>query len=696
MFARTNRLMDHWHVARVDMIAGRGLTSEDGKHRHELMLRGGGGGSPDGSFRPQDWVVMPAPDGHAHFLEPLVGEEEQPGEKATYGECLEVFQHELDNEDDNLKDAREAEDFYRGKQWCEADRVKLEAEDRAVITINRCESLVDSLSGTMRQNRIDWKCRPMEAGDTRMADLATLILKAVSIDNQLESEEVDICEDKIIGGRGAFQLIPSKDEFGRKKLLIEWFPRDDYFCGKHLRRDLRDCEDMSKARWYSPAKLRQEFPEFADDIPDSWDGPEAAMTEGNPREDKYAFGKTEKALLWDTGGKRIRVVEMWRKEFTKTPVIKDEQTGEAFPGPWTSASARKAARVPGTVVDWVPVVRMRQTIFTAGKILKDGYPRIPAGVTFPLYVSYGHKRLGRWWGKLQAAKDPQRNINKRESQLTDILARMAGYGWYITRDMFDSDGEFEAFKQNVAKAGWIATLLDINRKPVREEGSKVPTEVISGLTTAGDAFNTVTAWSMAWISGSGEMSGDSVAERQKNALLPNEFLFDNLKHTKIRLGKAVLAWVQQEMTPEDIARLVVNSGARDQAKIDGRPATDFSEQDIIALLQNKDLTRYDVIVSDEAWSPTTRMSNFRQWAKIPNVPLRALIEMSDIPNKERMLEILDQQEKAQAAAEQAKSQMEIGKTLIAKGIDPRSMPAGGGAGPEGGPPPGGSSGQQPA
>jgi hypothetical protein len=684
MFARTNTTDGHWHVVRVDQVAGRGLSSADAKHRHEIMLRGGGGGAPGGMFRPQDWVIMPASDGHSHFLEDLTGGEEKPDEKATYEECLETFQAELDNEHDNLKEASEAEDFYFGKQWSESDKKKLEAEDRAVITINRCEALVDSLSGTMRQNRMDWKCRPMEEGDQTTADLATLVLKSIAIDNQLDAEETDICEDAIIGGRGGFNLTPSRDEFGRKKLLIEWFPRDDFFCGMHLRRDLRDCEDMSKARWYSPKKLRQEFPEFADEIPESWSGPEADQTAGNPREDKYAKLQNMEKNLWDIAGKKIRVVELWRKEFTKTAEVKDEFTGEVFPGPWSGAAARKVAQIPGTVVDWVPIVRMRQTIFTAGKVLQDGYPALPVGVTFPIHVSYGHKRKNRWWGKLQAAKDPQRNINKRESQLTDILSRMAGYGWYITRDMFDDDKEFESFKQNVSKAGWIAILLDPARRPIKEEGSKVPSEVIAGLTTSGESFNTVTAWSMAWIAGSGEMSGDSVAERQKNALLPNEFLFDNLRQCKVRLGKATLAWVQQEMTPDEIARLVMGSAEWERAKIGGQPATGFTREQIIGMLQNKDLTRYDVVVSDETWSPTTRMSNFRQWSKIPNVPLRALIEMSDIPNKDRMLEILTQQEQAQAQAEQAKSQMEIGKTLIAKGIDPNSMPQGGG--PSGQPP----------
>ncbi len=666
MFARTNTVDGHYHVVKVDIGAGIGTTSPDNGHQHEVMLRGGGMGAPDGALIPADWDVLPGPNGHIHAVVEITDEDDKPKEKETYDTVLKLFQEEIENDEASLAEAKECEDFYFGKQWNEADKAKLDGEGRACLVLNRCESLVDSLSGTMRQNRVDWKCRPMEGGDQKTADLCTLALKAVALENQLDAEETDACEDKIIGGRSAYQIVPGYDEQGRKKVLVEWFPRDDFFCGPHLRRDLRDCEHMSKARWYSRQGLMQEFPEIDPaEIPERWIGPEANQEPGSPREDKYNFMRhPNDNLLFDVGTKRIRVVDMWRKELTKKAMVDGVNL--------TPTAARKAARIPGVTVEWVPVTRMRQTIFSFGRIIKDWYPPLPKAQTFPLFVDYAHKRRKRWWGKLQAAKDPQRDINKRESQLVDMLNRMAGYGWFVSRDLFETSDDFEKFKRDSSRSGWTANLQDVSRKPIREDGGKVPTEIIAGLEQAKAAFSEVTSWSNVWINGSGEMSGDSISERQRNALLPNEFLFDNLRQVKVRMGKAVLGWIQMMFEPADIARLVMTSSGWEKAKIDGQPAADFTEQDIIAMLQNKDLTKYDVIVSEENWSPTTRMANFRAWSKIPNVPLRALVEMSDIPNKEKMLEYLDQQEAAQAQAEQAKNNTEIQKTLIAKGVNPNA------------------------
>lgn len=683
-FARSEtRPRWHWHVFVLSPDGGGGLSSEEEKHLHQVRPV-----VPQVSpeFVPGEWEVLPAADGHTHQLEPLSGKGLEPENKKAqevYSECLRLFQAEIENETECRKDAQEAEDFYRGKQWKDGDRRQLKKDKRACLTINKCEALVDSVSGSMRQNQMDWKCRPIEGSDQASADLATMVLKAIATWNNFPEEETEVCDDQIISGRGCFHLFPEKTPNGGNQLTLEWWPNTDVYLGQHMRKDLRDCEHMSKARWFSSAEVRYLYPEKAGSLPTTWTGPEdfagGEIVKPNPGQ-AYSSDRMSPdtrnmtaSLMMDNASKSLRVVEQWRREYRKTPVITDAEGVVSSWSRWDADEVSRAKRIPGITVDWVMRQQMRKTTFTAGTILEDEYPDQPEGVEFPITPVFGHFRRGKWWGKLESAKDPQRDLNKRFSQTHDVFNKMAGYGWFTSRDMFSTDEEFERFKQVSSQSGWVVELQDATRKPVREDGVKVPAELITGIQTARDTFDEVTAWSTKWINAGADMSGDAVAERQRSALLPNEYLFSNLRGAKRRLGRSILAWVQHLFTAEQIARLVMSSDAWQGGKIGQQTVEEFTFEDIVRMLSTKDLTKFDVEVSEDTWSPTVRMSNFRMWSKIPNTPMEMLVEMSDLPNKKRFTELLTAQQQAAKAEQDRKMQMELGKTVIAKGADPAAV-----------------------
>ena len=83
------------------------------------------------------------------------------------------FKDDLSSLEDWRNEAREDFDFYSGNQWSEDDKQKLKNELRPVITFNRTQLIIDSVSGSEVNNRNEVRYYPRENGDARVAELYT-------------------------------------------------------------------------------------------------------------------------------------------------------------------------------------------------------------------------------------------------------------------------------------------------------------------------------------------------------------------------------------------------------------------------------------------------------------------------------------------------------------------------------------------
>jgi hypothetical protein len=68
-------------------------------------------------------------------------------------------------------------DFYRGAQWGETDWNEYKAKGVEPITVNRCLSTVNNISGMQRKNRQDIAVRPRRGGKEVVANIYTELLK---------------------------------------------------------------------------------------------------------------------------------------------------------------------------------------------------------------------------------------------------------------------------------------------------------------------------------------------------------------------------------------------------------------------------------------------------------------------------------------------------------------------------------------
>ncbi|NIT02545.1 MAG: hypothetical protein GTO09_10480, partial [Candidatus Latescibacteria bacterium] len=339
-------------------------------------------------------------------------------------DVIRLFKEAKNIESDSRDDAEESEEFYRGEQWTTEQINKLESEHRSYLTFNHIQANVKLLSGYQRQNRTDLRFFPIEDGDARVADVLNIITKVILDNNGFDVEETLCFEDVLISGRGFIELLVDYSENYNGDIIVEHFPWADVYMGPHIRPDAKDCEYMVKAKWFSKAKVKQAWPDKADDIQTEWDfyaDPERKTQLEIPGEnyvhsdniEPRSGGLLPDGELMDIAKKNIRVLECWRKEFRRIFILANPEDDffHSAEG-WSDEDVKKAKTIPGFFAIPKHTHAMRKTTLAARTMLDDDYPDVSFN-DFSLIPIYADKKGPHFWGKVEVGKDPQRETNKR-------------------------------------------------------------------------------------------------------------------------------------------------------------------------------------------------------------------------------------------------------------------------------------------
>ena len=253
--------------------------------------------------------------------------------------------------------------------------------------------------------------------------------------------------------------------------------------------------------------------------------------------------------------------------------------------------------------------------------------------------------------------------------MVDIMNRQAAYGWFYDDTTFPTPQEATNFKSNSSTPGFTQRVNSTKSLPEKVEGAKVPTEVIELLTIESQTLRGIMNINLEMEGNqSNAQSGIAILERKKQGLVGNEFLFDNFTIAKVKIGRLLAAMIQKYYSSDRIMRIVYNENIKSPVTVGGNPLQG-QEAELQALIENTDLTKYDVVVGESGWSPTVRIANFMMWAELAGkglpVPPELLIELSDLPEKDKVMQQVQAMQQARMQAEQDKNQVEIMKTQIA-------------------------------
>ncbi len=655
-------------------------------------------------------MITPGADGHTHEL----GEEvpsstkiDNETDEEIVSDVRALFKEVLEVESDYRKRGEESEGFYSGfgsagsleGQWEKKIKDKLKNSDRAALTINEIEPKLDILSGHQRQNRLDIKFFPVEEGDTNVAEILNILTKNILEQNNFDFEETESFEDGMITGRGNINIYVDYDKNLEGDVVVEWFPWKQVKYGPHNKKNVSDCEYLFKDQWHSKAFLKNMWPNKIKEIQieyddtftdrhtttqkDQYENPEAKSEETNLLENK------KDSDFVDIAKKKFRILECWRKIY-KTVSILVNIEDKIFHNSefWSAQDINSVKTIQGFSEVKVKRHRMRVTKIANTVLLDDDYPDLPIQ-DFHIIPFYAKKRGNRIWGKVEPAKDVQKEIDKRHSQAIDILNKVASYGWFYDNQTFPTPKEQKNFEANSSTPGFSQLVGNVDKPPKQVEGVKFPAELARYEELSSAKLKEIMNVNLEMLGmPSGAESGIAIIQRKRQGLIGNEFLFDNLSLLKRKLGRMIAAYIQKVYSVERMIRILENRALRgdivEPKNIPtGSPMEKLIQQSqgimprydpaiLKLILTEADLTKYDVVVGESAYSPTNRQANFIIWLEaaksgIP-VPPVMLVDLSDLPEKDKVKQAMAQMMAAQQADAEKTRQTELMKS----GVNPQT------------------------
>lgn len=639
------------------------------------------------------WIVSPGEDGHMHEdlveypAEPDKKKVENEGERIS--ECLSLWREALSLTEECRKKGRESEGFYKGDgQWDPEVKRTLNALDRAALTINEVAPNIDTLIGYQVEQRTDFRFLPQGGGDQRVADMLNIAVKKIVDNCFYPREETKVFKDMCVPGLGVFQVYMDFESNFLGDIKIKRFPWDDVHYGPHEQEDLSDCEYEVLSRMQSIAKLKQVYKKKADEIEKSYKGylgqyPDVEKLDngvnGTNTDYRYAKKLDDQPYtvdgtfpLVDVQKKQFRLVQVTQKVYEDvTVVFSPDENFFHTAYDWKEEDIAAASELPGFQAMTQTKTRVRITRFCGGVMLSDENPADVPLHDFYTVPAYAYRQNGEFWGKVEAAKDPQREINKRRSQMMDTMNRLGAAVYYVEDNTFKNPAEKEKFKKKRSAPGSVFDVNDIGRTPKLEEGAELPASLVNIMQM--DQATLQRLMNVIVEQGGANESGTMFLEKKKGRLTGNQFLFDNLSFSKQKLGKIIVALLQRYYGPERIQELLDAQYSIAEFQLGGQDYASFTKEEIIEMLEDADLLEYDVIVTESSFAPTTRLGIAKVLFELiqqgAQIPPELALEFIDMPDevRTRINGQLQQQSEAAAQSEQASQDSEVVKTLVGKG-----------------------------
>jgi hypothetical protein len=633
-------------------------------------------------------------------------------------ECWTDYRRLKGLEDKSFNNAKLADKFKHGDQWNEADKQLLASQKRACLVINEIKPKLDVLSGYKRQNRTDIGYLPVEEGDAVMAEVFTALAKQILGQSNYPYEEILAFEDQIAVGRGNLEVVIDTSKNIQGDVLINAIKWTDVLYDEHSKMDADDANVVIVKRLVTLQYLKNMYPDKAKELDSNYFEILDHRKNSHVQHEEGQYEKNGEGAVYlfdpdivDTERKRYLMISVQRKGYKRIPVAVNMLSDEYYD---LNGATKKVLDAVGGLDGFDVVYRVDAEIEMmdiAGGVLLDR-KRSPFS-TFSVVPLYANKVDDEFYGKVYEAMDAQTELNKRHSQMIDIINKMASYGIGYDSEAFDSPKEENEFINNRMQPGFVGKFRPGFKDHIHEfEGVKFPNEVVNSAELNSQKISVIMNVYPEMLGGSDSANQSGIVFNQKirNGMMGNEYLFDNLSLSKRKIGRLILEAIQLIYTPTRIVRIIdkidkeslamkkvfpeydenqlVDYALRgglltpeqvQQGQIDPRALEQVKQQlystrlkDIEAMLGEIDAKKYDVVVTESDTSPTMMMNNYMILQDLfrnnPNAPIDVLIKLipflSEDIKKDMVAKITGERE-AQRQESMMKQQTEIQKSQIA-------------------------------
>jgi len=551
-----------------------------------------------------------------------------------------------------LARARESFQFYTGiQQWDEDALDTLTIEGRPALTLNLVFPIVNMLAGYQSQNRHDMKLYPRRGGSVAIAALGTELIKHTLESCQGLHELTDDFIDGCICGKGwaSIDRVYEDDIIGGDLVLAKESPFSILEDQLNKSYQLNKGTHVFKTFWWSKQHIELMYPGKAKDLAGATEDPQW-------EDDKYDLhvhagsnNDYDRGSGSDVSGYRTkrqyRCKEAWHKvykksvyvidlaTFNKVRLTKRQQIEEA-------QQHIKALNGQYAIQERIAPVLYKDVI--CGDMLLEHVEDPLNGLTmFPFFRFCPYWVDGYIMGVIDNLKQPQRRHNKAESQNLAHINIMTNAYWRkkkgakpITQAVLDD------FKENVNTPGYIIDEDKIGGEMVREHADGPNIAQVTMADRSAQAIKDISGVNSSLVEQGqeGKESGKAKILRQQAGLIVSQIVFDNFSRTETDVGSFTWEVIRNTdvYSDEEIGFIVQENQLKHFIGRDGQ--LDLSPMRTMAL------GRYGVKVGQSSNLPTVRMAHFEEMvdllkAGVP-IPPHLLLELSDLPNKDEVIEYL--------------------------------------------------------
>ena len=554
------------------------------------------------------------------------------------------------------QEAIENYEFVCNDQWTAADRALLAEEEKPCLTINHVLPIINLLSGMERQNKTDIKAFPRKGGVRIIADAFTSLVK----------HSVDMCHgdteqsmqfvDGIIAGKGwiSTDISYRKDKINGDFTTIRRSPFDVYEDPNANRYDLNEsAKYIFELFWGDKEQIILRFSKHEEEI-------KKYLVTPQDEDDTDVKGKVQKKSDQedrDPSKENYRLKRIWWKDYKRQSYFVDGASMSFSPihdsqkevAKVVLEKERRLAESEGRrsrysiTEDIIPVLHV--TTMLGEMILEDIEDPYNGMTMFPLQRFCPYWFDGIIFGVVEGLKDPQREINKRTSQMLHIINHTANTGWIIKESEKQS---VKIAKEDGSKPGVVMTYAQIppeKMKPnefpqgvfILKQDEEANIKKISGLNPD--------------IMGQGDKKTDSgiaILRRQRQGATISEPVYDNFRLSQRIFGETLIEMIRHSnvYSPAEVAQIM----QEEKQKID--------IEQLYKAMKSWAIGHYGYKVEQMPNMPTIRMANLEVLMNMANaglpIPIDVIIENSDIPNKEEIVQRI--REEAQRVAQEEQQQ----------------------------------------
>jgi len=614
---------------------------------------------------------------------------EKLGKKQLLDSVREIFDEAVSADRTWQTDAQESFEFRDNNQWSKEEEEQLNEERRPHLTFNITKAHIDLIMGINEDLRKRYVCTPVSQDDAFKCEILNNIIFWLYEKNSWHDEEDIAFESAVICGRGwtaiDFDLHPNRYDqikVSETNIPIHEVRRDP----ASRKTDLSDASYVIWDKWLSIEDFIVKYPEMESKVLEAFDtgtwplfdtlqnlSPENKDWPGDIN-DISDYEDQLDVDFYDSKKRQVRVAHMEYWKNVKKYWVKDIETQQwnVIDKKWSVYKKEFAAAFPG--VELVFETRTSKEVwwiqFSGDEVLFHGRSPIdfPGFNIIPcfLYNDVSQRRASHF-GVVELIKDAQREMNKRISQVLNMINQQVQPGLYAEMGAFINKEQAE---QSVKETGSITWMQNgsINQKRFQERS--VPTFPSAVMTMAqwdADIMRRITGINpdLMGQNDKRQEAGIVVQLRQQQGMTILKPVFKAYDRMKRELFKRQIRIITQHMPLSQI-KLILGEG--DRYKIDRQGTIQDSVTEQVCNVRDFRNLDYDIDGEPEQASMTQSMMELATYTEMQQngfpVDPTVIVSKTNLPSTEKIgwIEYINNQQESQS--QQAEQQFALEKQKL--------------------------------